>query len=207
LYNNINFNLPVSDPTNAAVNVVSPNVYQCPTDLITGSNFAVTDAVGTTVARVGVSSYAGTVGDDSSEADAPTGNGTFYRNSRTRIGDMTDGTSTTVLVGERAWALTNGSWVGAPNTALVRSGSQNPWKTATATSPVFVLVHNNWINILTDADGGLDDFSSMHVNGVQLLFADGSVRFISNITQDGPLRRAFWAMGTRAGGEVVQGLE
>ena len=99
-----------------------------------------------------------------------------------------------------------GAWVGAPNNALVRAGTLNPWKLATATSPVFVLVHNNWINIKTDADGGLDDFSSKHPNGVNLLFADGSVRFGRSITVDGVERLNFWALGTRAGGEVVQGI-
>jgi prepilin-type processing-associated H-X9-DG protein len=123
------------------------------------------------------------------------------------IAHIIDGTSQTVLVGERAWGFANGTWSGAPNNALVRAGQSNPWQFATATSPVFVLVHNNWINILTDSDGGLDDFSSYHTGGVQLLFADGSVRFIANITNDGPLRRAFWGMGTRAGREVIQGLE
>jgi prepilin-type processing-associated H-X9-DG protein len=68
-------------------------------------------------------------------------------------------------------------------------------------------VHNNWINITTDADGGLDDFSSNHTGGINLLFADGSVHFIRSITADGAERRAFWAMGTRAGGEVVSGLD
>ena len=72
---------------------------------------------------------------------------------------------------------------------------------------MFVLVHNNWINITTDADGGLDDFSSNHTGGVNLLFADGSVHFLRSITVDGVERRAFWALGTRAGGEVIQGLD
>jgi hypothetical protein len=42
---------------------------------------------------------------------------------------------------------------------------------------------------------------------VNILFADGSVRFIASITVDGPERLNFWALGTRAGGEVVQGLD
>ena len=153
------------------------------------------------------SSYAATVGDDNSEADALTGNGAFYRNSRTRIGDIIDGTSTTVLVAERAFGYVNGTWSGAPNNAIVKAGNLNPWKSATATSPIFVQAHNNWVNILTDSDGGLDDFSSLHAGGAQFLFADGSVRFIPSITSDGPLRRSYWGMGTRAGGEVIQGLE
>jgi prepilin-type processing-associated H-X9-DG protein len=69
-----------------------------------------------------------------------------------------------------------------------------------------VLVHNNWVNIKTDADGGLDDFSSNHLDGINLLFADGSVHFIHSITIDGPERWDFWALGTRDGGEVIQVL-
>ncbi|HEX4589606.1 MAG TPA: H-X9-DG-CTERM domain-containing protein [Gemmataceae bacterium] len=63
------------------------------------------------------------------------------------------------------------------------------------------------MNTKTDADGGLDDFSSYHSGGVNLLFADGSVHFVKSITADGTERRAFWPLGTRAGGEVVTGLD
>jgi prepilin-type processing-associated H-X9-DG protein len=89
----------------------------------------------------------------------------------------------------------------------MRPGPRNPWPYATNVAPAFVLLHNNWINIKTDADGGLDDFSSYHTGGVNLLFADGSVHFVHSITTDGPERRAFWAMGTRAGGDLVTGLD
>ena len=56
-------------------------------------------------------------------------------------------------------------------------------------------------------DGGLDDFSSYHKDGVNLLFADGSVHFVRNITADGQERRDFWALGTRAGNDVVISLD
>ncbi|MBS0262605.1 MAG: DUF1559 domain-containing protein [Planctomycetes bacterium] len=159
------------------------------------------------IPAAGGSSYAVTVGDDSCDADALKGNGSFYRNSRTRIADLVDGTSNTVLAGERTFAYTQGIWSGAPNGGICRPGTLNPWPGAVATSPVFLLVHNNYINIVTDSDGGLDDFSSLHSGGAQFLFADGSVRFIPSITSDGPQRRAFWGMGTRAGGKVVTGIE
>ena len=53
----------------------------------------------------------------------------------------------------------------------------------------------------------IEEFSSKHVGGVNLVFADGSVRFVRSVTADGPRRYAFWAMGTRSGGDSVQGLE
>jgi prepilin-type processing-associated H-X9-DG protein/prepilin-type N-terminal cleavage/methylation domain-containing protein len=181
-------------------------VFLCPADNPPAGAFAVTDATGTTVALAAPSSYAASCGPDASDVADPTGLGVFYRNSHTRLTDITDGTSQTVMIGDRAWADGQGIWAGAPSGAVMRPGPRNPWPSATAPAPTLVLVHNNWINIKTDADGGLDDFSSYHPGGANLLFADGSVRFVRSITIDGPERRDFWAFGTRAGGEVIQGL-
>jgi prepilin-type N-terminal cleavage/methylation domain-containing protein/prepilin-type processing-associated H-X9-DG protein len=204
LYQQINLTQPVQSQT--AVQAIVP-VYLCPADIVLAAPFAVTDASAATLCMAGPSSYAATVGQDASDVADPTGDGIFYRNSRTKLTDITDGTSQTVMVGDRAWAQVKGIWAGAPDGGVVYAGTSNPWQFATAPSPCFVLVHNNWINILTDADGGLDDFSSLHSGGVNLLFADGSVHFVRSITVDGPERRAFWAMGTRAGGDSVQGIE
>jgi prepilin-type N-terminal cleavage/methylation domain-containing protein/prepilin-type processing-associated H-X9-DG protein len=204
LYRQINFNLPLQQ--SAAIRTVL-NGYLCPSDSPPLAPFTVTDAAGRPIAVAAASSYAASVGDDHSEVDDATGNGIFYRNSKTRIADITDGTSQTVLLGDRAWSQTQGIWAGAPNTGITRPGPQNPWSSATASAAALVLVHNNWINIRTDADGGLDDFSSNHPGGVNLLFADGSVHFLRSITSNGQERRSFWAMGTRAGGEVIQGLD
>src|SRR5262249_9083537 len=182
-------------------------VYLCPSDMPPTSPFAVTNATFGTVCLAAPGSYAATVGSDDSEIDDPTGNGVFYRNSKIRFADITDGTSNTVFLGDRAWPDTKAIWAGAPEGAVTRPGPTNPWTSVTGPTQALILVHNNWINIKTDTDGGLDDFSSKHAGGVNLLFGDGSVRFIRSITADGPARHAFWAMGTRAGGEVIQGLE
>jgi prepilin-type N-terminal cleavage/methylation domain-containing protein/prepilin-type processing-associated H-X9-DG protein len=204
LYRQLNLNAAVE--TQPAIQTLVP-VYLCPSDQPPDAAFPITDATLTTLTLAAPSSYAATVGQDASEVDALTGDGIFYRNSRTRIADIIDGTSSTVMVGDRAWVQTKGIWAGAPDGAVTRPGAQNVWPNATGPSQALILVHNNWINITTDADGGLDDFSSNHTGGVNLVFADGSVHFLASITADGPTHRAFWAMGTRNGGEVIQGLD
>jgi prepilin-type processing-associated H-X9-DG protein len=49
----------------------------------------------------------------------------------------------------------------------------------------------------------VDDFTSRHTGGLNCLFADGSVHFISN-NIDIP---TWVALATRAGGEVVAGFD
>jgi prepilin-type N-terminal cleavage/methylation domain-containing protein/prepilin-type processing-associated H-X9-DG protein len=205
LYRQINFYQPLQAQTGVIGTMVK--TYLCPSDTPSGAPFPVTDATGALVTYAAPSSYAGTVGPDASDVSDPTGLGVFYRNSHTRIADITDGTTHTTLAGDRAWVQAAGIWAGAPSSGVMRAGPANPWQNATGGAPMLVLAHNNWINIRTDADGGLDDFSSNHTGGVNILFADGSVRFLHSITGDGVEHRDFWAMGTRAGGEVIQVLE
>jgi prepilin-type processing-associated H-X9-DG protein len=130
--------------------------------------------------------------------------------------DITDGTSQTILVGERAWANANGVWAGAVSGGVCRRGALNPCPgSASASSPAatLVLAHSHLNNATRDTDGGLDDFSSRHTGGSHFLFGDGSVRFLRSIPGDNadgtstPEGVAFQALGTRAGGEVARGLE
>ncbi|HEY1860093.1 MAG TPA: DUF1559 domain-containing protein [Gemmataceae bacterium] len=204
VYNQIDFTQPVQ--SQPAIRVMI-KTYLCPADNPPSGPFPITDATLTTLCLAAPCSYAATVGQDASEVDAFTGDGIFYRNSKTRLTDITDGTSQTVMIGDRACSQVLGIWAGAPSGGITRPGPRNVWVNATAPAACLILAHNNWINIQTDADGGLDDFSSNHPVGVNLVFADASVHFIRTITADGPERRAFWALGTRAGGEVIQGLD
>jgi prepilin-type processing-associated H-X9-DG protein/prepilin-type N-terminal cleavage/methylation domain-containing protein len=205
LYVQLNFSQPLQN-SSAIQTIVK--VYLCPADLPPTSAFTVTGPIGNTVTTAAPCSYAASVGQDASEVDDPTGDGVFYRNSRTRLTDITDGTSQTSMIGDRAWTMTRGIWAGAPSGAITTPGPRNPWlNNATGPAQALTLVHNNWINILSDSDGGLDDFSSNHPGGVNLLFADGSVHFVRDITLDGQARRGFWAMGTRSAGDSIAGLD
>lgn len=213
LYNKANFSLPVEHANNSAVVQTVLPAFLCPTDVGATSIFSITNAGGATVVQAAPSSYAACFGNDSSSTQPVVvdyaNTGCFFRNSATRMADITDGTSNTILIGERAFAQALGTWVGAPNGGLMRPGQKNP---ALATAPPadppdLCLAHSHFINVTNDPDGGLDDFSSMHTGGAHFLFADGSIRFIQNIVTDGPgLSAMFQAIGTRSGGEVVSGF-
>lgn len=115
-------------------------------------------------------------------------NGIFRYVARVRIGDVADGTSNTLMVGERAvdearswgWTLT-----GTEGDGLLGTGA-----------PM-------WQGLLTTAGGytisASPRFSSHHSGGVHFCLGDGSVRLLSTNIDFTTYR----AIGTSSGGELV----
>ncbi len=214
LYRQLNFNQPVQKSPAIQTMV---KAYLCPSDLTPQSAFPVPDGFGNTVCLAAPTSYAACVGGDETGTTDPTGMGVFFRNSRTRMTDITDGTSNTILIGERAWSNANGVWAGAVLGGHIKRGQSNPCQPVVpgASYPAATLVqaHSHLNNALLDPDGsaGMDDFGGRHPGGSNFLFADGSVHFLRSVSSDNPDGSytpdglIFQALGTRANGEVNPG--
>jgi prepilin-type N-terminal cleavage/methylation domain-containing protein/prepilin-type processing-associated H-X9-DG protein len=223
LFDALNLRMPVEAVHNATVIRAIVTSYLCPSDVTSGP-FPVTDAAGNVLATTAPSSYAACVGGN--ETDTATGinndglgRGVMFRNSRTRLAEVTDGTSLTIAVVERAWSKASGVWAGAVTGGTIRRGCQNGCPTTGASfypAATLVLAHCHLINTNSDPDGGLDDCSSLHPGGANFLFADGSVHFLKNVLADegvrpdgspiySPAGLVFQALATRSGGEVISG--
>ncbi len=222
ILNAVNFSQAVESLANTTAGRSSLSTYLCPSDPISGGPFAITSPTNTTLAQVSPTSYAACIGND--QADSTTGlnndgvgNGVLYRNSKVRIADIIDGTSQTIMVGERAWSINNGTWVGVVSGGVIRRGPANPCPMTGAAyylAATLVQAHCNVLNTIQDPDGGIDDFSSRHPGGANFLFADGSVHYLKSVIgnngtrSDGstiysPASLVLQALGTRAGSEVI----
>ncbi len=179
LYNGANVALPIEDPTNSTVRLTPLAIYTCPTDRFTG-RFTLADAGNNPIADAQTTSYVGSFGRDVNISKTPDlGNGMFIRNRSFGLRDITDGSSQTILVGERGAVLTRVPWAGAINGGIcvVTPGSPSQ-STRTKTAPVEPLARAD----TGGAPGNLffdpDDFFSPHPSGIHFLMADGSVKFI-----------------------------
>ncbi|WP_013628915.1 DUF1559 domain-containing protein [Rubinisphaera brasiliensis] len=115
--------------------------------------------------------------------------GAFYRDSKTQFRDITDGTSNTILVGERAWKF--GGYTMSAGTLLALRDQLNGGPTANDNAAGYTDSNQGWMTvagtvrypinpILTSNTSSLNQaFSSHHDGGAQFVLADGSVRFIS----------------------------
>jgi prepilin-type N-terminal cleavage/methylation domain-containing protein/prepilin-type processing-associated H-X9-DG protein len=207
----IDFKLDITNPAHADARKQAVPVFRCPSDspVPAGETFAVTFATPGTPIAVAFSNYAAMFGTGEASEDPAHGNGVFYRNSKVNVLQITDGTSQTLAVGERSASRVWGTWTGSVTGAETPPAPGSP-STVTEEGPALVLGHTgeplpgpDYSDIHTPNSAGahVDDFTSRHPQGVNMLMADGSVRMLTD-----SINPATWVgLGTRAGGEVVGG--
>ena len=198
LFKQIDLTKDITDPVHAQVRVTTLKVFRCQSDAPLGDTCDIPTGAGTV--KVAFANYVAMGGTFEVTAFPDQGNGCFYRNSRTRVADIPDGTSNTIFAIERESKRSpRTTWVGAP------TGSVNPPINPAYDDegpPTLVLTNTGPAGERRVPNNALDhveDASSRHTAGVNTLLGDGSVRMIRN-----SITPATWeALGTRAGGEVV----
>jgi prepilin-type N-terminal cleavage/methylation domain-containing protein len=193
------YSLPVESPASKNARTTILRLYTCPSDSNTGV-FMVQSDLGEDLALAATNSYAACYGFGGIPVTQPEeGNGIFFRNSRIRIADVTDGTSGTLAIGERGALFTQTPWAGVMThgTAHITAGAP-VWSARVMPTPAMVLARIGYVP-LNDPYSEAFDFFSPHSQYVLFVFADGAVHPLS-VTID-PL--VLQNLATRADGDLV----
>ena len=225
LFGAANVNLPTWAADNSTVVIIQLSVYQCPSANNPTPTCSMVDAKGNLLpvanpffARANYQYNQGW--NDSSmpasvnEEDPLTGcNGPIYRNSRVTYAGVTDGLSNTVVAGEKTPYLADATWVGIiPG---YRHFAYNAFASAGTGGlgvnydyPGALLASHSGPSLYEDPVvihppnspiGHTDEFYALHPGGANVLFGDGSVRFIKQSIN----LRTWQALSSRCGGEVI----
>jgi prepilin-type processing-associated H-X9-DG protein len=186
-------------PKYAALRVAPVPTYICPSDSGTGV-FTVFNEFNTPLVDCHTNSYVASWGQGADIGEQPdNGSGLFFRNSKVRISSISDGSSNTLAVGERAALFAKSPWVGAVTLGSIRTTPGAPvYLAAVEEAPTQVLARIGNLP-LKDPYSTPYDFFSGHPQIVNFLFADGSARGLSTSISPVILR----ALATRAGKELI----
>jgi prepilin-type N-terminal cleavage/methylation domain-containing protein/prepilin-type processing-associated H-X9-DG protein len=201
LFRQIDLKQPIEAAANAQARIVIVKSFLCPSDTPPQQAFPVgprsaSGQLTSTTCTVAPANYVGNFGVGEPGVD---GDGLFYRNSTVRIGDITDGTSSTLMVGERSFQFAEATWVGSvtgTNHAPAPGSSLLYGEPAAAN---FVLGHTGETYQGPANPQETNHFSARHTGGGNFVFADGHVAYLSRSTT----YATYKALSTRAKGEVI----
>lgn len=202
LFDTVNFDWLIWSPANTTVMGIDLAVYQCPSDhraadtdvyrgdlfFEPGHEFFFYDAF-----DVAYTSYAGNAGTWFQHSRDPSRlrqcNGIFYRESATRLAQITDGLGSTIFYAEHAVSLLN------DDTVRISEGPQwaGGWYGSTVCTSFYPI---NPQDKVSDVYGDglcrayIGAVSSRHPGGANAAFVDGSVRFIKDTIDSWAIDRA-----------------
>jgi prepilin-type N-terminal cleavage/methylation domain-containing protein len=196
---------PVYDPW-----LIQLQTVLCPSYPPHLQNSDTTSRPGSQITNWGRLCYFFNIGDSCNQTGTANSRGIFGHLAGTRMRDITDGTSNTILMAERRWPSGNGDIGGTANNLVVFRPAEcrAAYNTTTRqyTAGVFSsFAGQRWMDgasqtvglttILPpnspscadggDTSGGFMTAGSYHVGGCQLVLCDGSVRFISSNIDSG----------------------
>ncbi|MBN2216557.1 MAG: DUF1559 domain-containing protein, partial [Pirellulales bacterium] len=214
LHDSINFGLPCWHAENHAPTQAILNVFQCPSAIEADRVINVKTRDGNNLATFGPSCYVANAGNEepwehTTDDYSAIADGPIYRNSRNTLDDISDGTSTTVLVGEHTPELSEKTWVGVVPGAWVTA--KPPYDATSTAKPAATLVNAHSgpsstespskIHVPTDPSRPICGWFSAHASGCNVVMSDGSVHFISHL-----ISPTTWAgLCTMSGHEVISG--
>lgn len=198
LFQKCDFNFGAYAPANAVVRQTLIPTYQCPSDWSRQPH------------KYPVASYAGCTGGSDVPIDGDN-DGLLYLNSSISYRQIRDGTSNTILAGERRFddvPFKDLGWMSGTSATLRNTGVNINQVMYTAGGNFST--YGNYSSVeYEDSSAEADDppppelqtggFSSCHMGGAQFALADGSVRFLSENMD--PL--TFSHLGNREDGKIV----
>ncbi len=180
LFDQIDFAANVNDPAMDAARLSPFALVMCPSDREAGIASIVNFDGGKEAMKAATSSYAACYGAMGLLADLPDqGNGVMYCNSRNGLRNIKDGSSQTLLVGERGAFFARAPWAGV----IPQAGA-----VTTPNAPVYMAIMDPFPTLMMARIGSRPlhnpfsepyDFFSPHDGICHFLFADGSVHALS----------------------------
>lgn len=191
VFRQLNLGQSCLSPSHASAVQVRIGSFICPGAPNQGPTMFVKNQAGTVLAEFSLSHYVANNGQDESWAydrvdlSGLRGTGPFFRNSRTRMADVTDGLSSTVFVGEHT-TVSDKTWVGVvPGARVCANDPVRLPFTACDAAATLVLCHSG----PAATEPGIihpPGFPTCHVcqmyapwDGGNVLLGDGGVRFVS----------------------------